>query len=105
MGVILSLAGTYVLVRYLLFRNPNHFQIQEHPEITELKREIKAWKHSVQMIGPSYTSDEDVIITTIDRKIARLEQKLNRKLHLETLSKDMYTTTLHDLQQKVHLIK
>lgn len=102
-GVIFCMAGVYVLVRFVLFRNEDIFKIKEHPEITELKREIKAWKQAVQGIPNSYSAEEDVIHQTIDRKILHLEQKLNRKLHMETLSKDIYMTTLLELKNKVYL--
>lgn len=100
-GVIFCMAGTYVLVRFLLFRNKQVFQILEHSEITELKREIKAWQHSVLTMSTPYTAEEDVVKKTINRKIIHLEQRLNRKLHLETLSKDVYMITLLDLQKRV----
>lgn len=101
LGVVFCMAGTYVLVRFILFRNKNQFQIKEHPEIAELKREITAWKHSVQVMSSSYSAEEDIVHLTINRKIDRLEQKLNRKLHLGTPSKEIYATKLLELQQKV----
>lgn len=79
------------------------FYLKEHPEIADLKREIRTWKSTVNAMPMSYTHDEDTIQETIQRKIAHLEHKLNRKLHMETLSKDLYQITLADLQEMVKI--
>lgn len=101
-GMVICMAGSYVLVRFVLYRDENVFHMMEHPEITELKREIKAWKHTEQGIATSYSAEEDIIHETINQKIAHLEQKLNRNLQMGT-SQDNFMITLIELQKKVSL--
>lgn len=103
-GVIICMAGAFVQIRYIQYRNSDLFYYNETAELTELKREMVVWMHTEQNMATAHTSEEDLIHKTIHQKI----DDLNKRIALRTSSSikrtSFYETTLLDLQTRVYHI-
>lgn len=98
-GAIFVMIQTYFQLRYK-FRTINDLRSNEPEDIQELKNDIVVWKRAAQTLSPS-SSDENLVLTILLRKINRFEHELNRKITCGSMSTETFKRTLEDLEKKV----
>ncbi|XP_058453934.1 P protein-like isoform X2 [Malaya genurostris] len=102
LGVVIVVVATNIHLR-IKFRNINSLRMHEPKELRELRRNIRVWELAAGKIPP-YSKDANIVRETLMKKVRLLKHELKKMMTKVSLPKDVYRSTLEELQ-KEHPIK
>ncbi|XP_043286804.1 P protein [Venturia canescens] len=97
-GVVIVLAVVYAQLRFI-FRDVSVLTFDEPQDVQELRHEIAVWQRAACSLS-SYSKEENLVRSTLVKKIHRLSALLEKKLLTGSVAMEKYKTTLEELQEK-----
>ncbi|XP_037042461.1 P protein-like [Bradysia coprophila] len=82
-----------------MYRDPASLRFSEPRAIRELKHEIMIWERAVDSLG-SISNSQDVLRKSLEKKVKKLNRMLEEQLHTSEVSKEVYQSTLQELEEK-----
>lgn len=95
--VFVTILAFYQL-RYM-YKSINDLRFDEPSEVQKLRHEISIWQRSAASLS-AFSKDEDFVRKTLLKKVERLQNQLEKKLHSGIVEKDSYIQTLEELETK-----
>lgn len=102
-AVIPILLLTFVYLRFQ-YRNIHELRMNETKEVTELRREIVIWERTATSLS-TFSRDSHIVRDTLLKKVKILREKLKRLESIQSVSNEIYQTTLDELKQMVYKMK
>lgn len=82
-----------------IYRDPASLRFSEPRAIRELKHEIMIWQRAVDSLG-NISNSQDVLRKSLEKKVKRLNRMLAEQMHASEVSKEVYQSTLQELEAK-----
>lgn len=100
-GVLLALVQSCIYFR-VYYRNIDKLRLKEPKELREIRREIMVWQRALNVVAIC-SKDAQLVRGMLQSKVKQLKRTLRRR-ERGVGSTEIYTSTLDELKQKVHLI-
>lgn len=98
-GAILVMIQTAIQLRFI-FRDVRSLTIQDTKEVSQIRREIRAWKKAMHHLA-DYSKGSDVVKKVLKSKIKLMQHQLKKIKISEPIPRDTHEATLNELENTV----